>query len=162
MTPNELIAAGLRMGKALLHRGVDDLSPAEFAHQPVPGANSAAWIVGHLAVVAHRLGTRLGAALPALPDGFAERYPTTGKPAAEQTVTDDPAALVKLFDTYTDALTAAVLAAPADKLDGEAVGPKAFTTNLGDGLLFVGGLHVAMHAGQITTIRRSLGKPPAV
>ena len=54
MTPNDLIAGGHRMARQLLHRMVDDLSPAEFRHQPVPGANSAAWVVGHLALTARR------------------------------------------------------------------------------------------------------------
>ena len=30
MAPNDLIAGGYRMAKALLHRMVDDLTPAEF------------------------------------------------------------------------------------------------------------------------------------
>ena len=78
MTPNDLIAGGHRMARQLLHRMVDDLSPAEFRHQPVPGANSAAWVVGHLALTARRTAERLGATdLPAVPPGLADRLTVT-------------------------------------------------------------------------------------
>ena len=61
MTPTELLASGYRMGRQLIHMMVDDLTAEEFRHQPVPGANCAAWVVGHLAVTARRTAERLGA-----------------------------------------------------------------------------------------------------
>ncbi|MFM8271576.1 MAG: DinB family protein [Gemmata sp.] len=56
MPPNWLLAAGCRMGRLLIRRKADDLTDDEFVFQPVPGANSAAWVVGHLAVTARREG----------------------------------------------------------------------------------------------------------
>ena len=58
MTPNELLAGGYRMGRQMVRLMCDDLTESEFHHQPVPGTNSAAWIVGHLAVVAGSRGGR--------------------------------------------------------------------------------------------------------
>lgn len=37
--------------------------------------------------------------------------------------------------------------------------PGPFATNYGEALLF-GAMHVTLHGGQLSTIRRSLGKPP--
>ena len=61
MTPTELLASGYRMGRKMVELMCEDLTEVEFPHHPVTGANSAAWIVGHLAVTARRTGERLGA-----------------------------------------------------------------------------------------------------
>jgi hypothetical protein len=160
MTPNDLIAGGHRMAKHFLHRMVDDLSPAEFRHHPVPGANSAAWVVGHLALTARRTAERLGVTdLPAVPPGLADRLTVTKQPAGDQADLGDPAELVKLFDACTDSLIEAARALPAEALVGPTKAPLA--SNAGEGLVFLA-LHVAMHSGQLSTIRRSLGKPPVV
>jgi hypothetical protein len=162
MTPNELIAGGYRMAKGLLHRMVDDLTPAEFRHKPAPGANSAVWIVGHLAVTLRRTAERLGAAdLPPVSAELAGRFAATRQPAGDQAGLGDPVELLKLLDTCADLVIEAVKQVPADKLDGPAVSAGALPTNYAEGLLF-GSLHVAMHVGQLSAIRRSLGKPPVV
>jgi hypothetical protein len=163
MTPNDLIAGGYRMTKVLVHRMVDDLAPAEFGHQPCPGANCAAWVIGHLAHTMRRVADRLGATgLPEIPAELVAKLQTTKKPAENQSGLGDPAELVRLFDTCCDAVMAAVAKVPAEQIAGPSPFPVPIATNLGEGLLFVGCLHVAMHAGQLSTIRRSLGKPPVV
>src|SRR5438067_1709169 len=119
MTPNDLLAAGYRAAKLLIHRMIDDLTPAEFGHQPVAGANSAAWIIGHLAVTLRRTADRLGATgLPAIPDDVTARLATTKQPAGEQAGLGDPMELVRVFDVCIDKVAEAVRAIPAEKLDG--------------------------------------------
>src|SRR5688572_22384727 len=99
MAPNELLAAGYRMGVRMVHMMCDDLTDAEFQHQPVPGANSPAWIVGHLAVVARRTAARLGATdLPVLTEEYVARFSTTKKPASEQKELGEKAELLALLD----------------------------------------------------------------
>lgn len=162
MTPNDAIAGGYRMAAALLHRMVDDLTPAEFGHQPVPGANSAAWVVGHLAQTLRRTAERMGAAgLPPLPAGPADRFNATKQSAGTQADLGDPAELLRLFDAHTAAVIAAAKGATAESLAGPSPLPMPFATNYGEALLF-GALHVGMHVGQLSTVRRSLGKPPVV
>ena len=163
MTPNDLIVSSFRMANGLVHRGIDDLTPAEFDHQPVPGANSAAWIVGHLAVTYRRVAARLGATeLPAISDELAAKLATTKKPADVQAGLGDSGELMKLFDACCAATTAVVATIPSEQLEGPSPFPLAIAPTLGEALLFIGGIHVAMHAGQLTTIHRSLGKPPVV
>jgi hypothetical protein len=163
VTPNDLISGSCRMAKFLLHRMVDDLTPAEFDHQPVPGANSAAWTVGHLAVTLRRVAERLGATgLPEVPPDLLAKLTTTKQAAGDQSGLGDPAVLVRLFDTCSDKLFEAVGAVPAEALAGPSSLPIAFAGNHAEALLLVGGLHTAMHTGQLSTIRRSLGKPPVV
>ncbi|MBN9122270.1 MAG: DinB family protein [Planctomycetes bacterium] len=162
MTPNDLLAAGYRMSQQFLHRMVDDLTEEEFRHQPVPGANSAAWIVGHLGVVACRSAARLGAVgLPELAAETTARFTATKKAAGEQVALGTKAELLALFDAGTEKLIAAVRVLPAEALTNPNTSGPAFAANLGEAVLF-GTIHIGMHSGQLSTIRRSLGKPPAI
>jgi hypothetical protein len=150
------------MSLLYIHRMLDDLTESEFGHQPVPGANSAAWIIGHLAVTVRRTAERLGATgLPDLPEEFVARYSVTHKPAGAQTELDTKAALVALFDECTGKLIPAISALPVEALANPPLSATGLATNYGEAVLF-GVLHVAMHSGQLSTIRRSLGKPPVV
>jgi hypothetical protein len=162
MTSNDLLAGGYRMGRQLIHMMVDDLSADEFRHQPAPGANCAAWVVGHLAVTVRRTAQRLGAtALPVLTEEFIALYSATKTPAGAQTDLGDKDELLKLFDVCVDKLIEAVRALPAEALLNPPAGPRGFATNYGEALQF-GALHVALHGGQLSTLRRTLGKPPLV
>src|SRR4029079_5891721 len=105
-TPQEAIAFSLRSSKAMFHRFLDDLKPEEFQHRPCLGANSAAWIVGHLTSVDRTQLERLGIEpLPELPEGFKDRFATT-RAAATGTQADfgHPEALIRLFDEHRDLL----------------------------------------------------------
>ena len=103
MTPNDLLAGGYRMGRQLVHMMVDDLTAEEFRYQPVPGVNSAAWIVGHLAVVARRTAHRLGCTdLPGLTEEFIARFSVTKKAAAAQLDLGEKAELLSLLDVCVE------------------------------------------------------------
>jgi uncharacterized damage-inducible protein DinB len=159
-SPKEAIAYALRTSKALFHRYLDDLKPQEFEHQPCPGGNSAAWIVGHLVRTDRRSLGWLGATeLPAVPDGFEERFSPTRTAASEQKGYDDAKELVALFDAHRDRLIAAVLAADESKFPEPPPMQSPLFADRGEALLFMA-LHTAMHLGQVSTIRRSLGYPP--
>jgi uncharacterized damage-inducible protein DinB len=160
MTTNELLAAGYRIGLRMVHVLCDDLTEDEFRHQPVPGANSAAWIVGHLAVVARRTAERLGAiGLPNLSEEFVGRFSQTKQPAGPQTELGTKAELLGLLDGCTEKLMDAVRQLPAEALTGPPPHQGPFATNYAEAVLF-GSMHMTLHGGQLSTIRRSLGKPP--
>jgi hypothetical protein len=164
MTPNDLAAAGARMSAALVRRMVDDLTPEEFVRQPLPGANCAAWVVGHLTLSMRTAMTRMGVDdLPAFPDGLAERVKQTREAAGVQAPEDygEKAALLAAFDAHAERYQAAIKALPGEAFDAEPLVPSPLAKNRGEGILF-GSLHIAMHSGQLSTIRRALGKPPLV
>ena len=162
MTPGELLVGGYRMGCRMVQLMCEDLTEAEFHHQPVTGANSAAWIVGHLAVTARRTAERLGATeLPVLTEEFVGRYSQTRRSAGGQSELGSKRELVMLFAVCTDKLIEALRTLPDEGLEGPALNPGRFANNYGEAILF-GAMHITMHCGQISTIRRSLGKPPQV
>jgi uncharacterized damage-inducible protein DinB len=159
-TPNEAIAYALRASKLLFHRYLDDLKPAEFDHQPAAGANSAAWIVGHLVRTDRRTLTWLGVTdPPPAPAGFEERFAPTRAAATGQGGYGDPKELLALFDAHRDRLIAAVLAADPARFAEPPSFQSPIFADKGEGLLFMA-LHTALHLGQVSTIRRSLGYPP--
>ena len=160
MTPTELIAGGYRMGQKMVRLMCEDLTEAEFHHQPLAGANSAAWIVGHLAVTVRRTAERVGATgLPPLTEEFVGRFSVTRKAAETQVSLGTRAELLGLLDQSIEKLVAALPGLPAEGLTGPTPSPSRFAINYGEALLF-GAMHITMHCGQISTIRRSLGKPP--
>lgn len=159
-TPNGAIAYSLKASAMLFHRYVDDLKPTDFEHQPSPGVNCVAWTIGHLTLTDRRSLVGLGVTdLPPLPDGYEAKFVTTKAPANVQHGYGDPAELVALFDEHRAKLIATVLAADLAKLHEPPVVPSPLFSCRGEAVLFMG-LHTAMHLGQITLIRRSLGYPP--
>jgi len=162
MTPSDLIASAYSMAAQLLHRMVDDLTPDEFLRQPCAGANNAAWIIGHLTNTLRNSLRRLGATdLPELPGGMAGKFVATKQAAGEQTGLGDPKVMLRLFDQFVEQLTGIIRTLPDERLTVAPEVKPPFATNFGEALQF-GALHIAMHTGQLSTIRRSLGKPPIV
>jgi hypothetical protein len=159
-SPVDAIAYGLRASKVLIHRMVDDLKPGEFDYQPCPGANCIAWVIGHLTATDRRSLTWLGVAdLPAVPDGFVERFTVTRTKAGEQTGFGDPKDVIRLFDEHRDRLIQVLPTADPAKLLEPPTFPSPLFSDRGEGLLFMG-LHTAMHVGQMSITRRALGYPP--
>jgi uncharacterized damage-inducible protein DinB len=161
MTPFELSAAAYRMSFQMIHRLCNDLTEEEFHHQPVPGANSAAWIVGHLAVTNTRFGARYGATgMPELGEDFIARFKATRQSAGDQSALGTKAELLSVLDATAERLMEAVRRLPPEALSAPLPTPApAVVTNSAEMMIF-GSMHIMMHVGQLSTIRRSLGKPP--
>jgi DinB superfamily len=162
MTPNDLLANAYTTAQKLLHVMIDDLTPEDFARQPVPGANCAAWVVGHLALTLRNSLRRMGATdLPDLPGGLEDKFKATRQVAGEQTGYGDPKALVSVFDTCLERFVQVIRGLPPVSLAGPPDFRGPFATNRAEAIQF-GALHIAVHAGQLSTVRRSLGKPPVL
>jgi DinB superfamily len=161
VTTFDMLASGYRMGCQLVHNMCADLTPEEFQHQPVPGANSAAWIVGHLALTAARTAERLGATGVPMPSNeFVARFKVTRQQAGNQVELGSKTELLALLNTAVEKLMEAVQRLKPESLTGPAASTAPpFVKSSGDMMVF-GPMHFAMHCGQLSTIRRSLGKPP--
>src|SRR5439155_26929461 len=99
MNINDLVADVLARNLEFLKMSIADLSDADLMVRPAPGANHAAWQLGHLVVAEKGMisAVRPGS-MPELPAGFEQRFtPETCK-------IDDPKAFVKKADLI-DALT---------------------------------------------------------
>lgn len=160
MNPNDVLASGYEMARQLVEVMCSDLTEEEFYHQAIPQTNCAAWIVGHLAMTARQTAQRLGAAeLPAVTEDFVARFGVTRKPAETQSALGTKQELIALLAACVERLVAAIRPLSPDLLAGPPIIPLPFARTCSESVLF-GALHFAMHAGQISTIRRSIGKPP--
>ncbi len=163
MSTAELIANGYRMARQFLHRMCADLTDEQFQYQPIAGANSAAWIVGHLALSAIRTAERVGATgVPEASEEFVQNHKATRQPAGSQSGMGAKAELLALLDDSVEKLMEALRLLPQEFLEQPppTTAPP-IVTNQGEMLLF-GVMHFGLHFGQLSTIRRSLGKPPLV
>jgi uncharacterized damage-inducible protein DinB len=158
-TPNDVIVFSLKASQKRFHSYVDDLKPAEFEAQPIPGVNSVAWMLGHLALTDRRIIGLLGGQVPELPAGFEDKFKTTKQAAGEQKGLGDPKELLAIFDAQRTKLIETVEAADAATLNKPMPNPHPLFGTVGEAAAFMA-IHYGLHAGQVTVIRRALGYPP--
>jgi hypothetical protein len=159
MTTLELCAARLAWGAELMKMTLADFTDADMLVRPAPGANHAAWQLGHLTNAEVQMVSAAGGKMPELPAGFAERF------GRSKVASDDAAAFPgKAEQLATHAAVRAATIEWAKTLTPEqldAPSPKqirmlAPTVGQIPALVVE---HAAMHVGQFQVIRRVLGKP---
>jgi hypothetical protein len=140
---------------------LSDFRDADMLVRPVPGANHAAWQIGHVTVAESGIARTLKAdAVIELPAGFAARF------SKETVAVDDPAqfptkaALLEQLGKVRGAIVAIVKSMSESDLATPVPGPMAelFPTK-GHFIVNLIPMHLTMHIGQIQVIRRKLGKP---
>lgn len=156
MTIGEMFANQIQQSSGMLLAVIDSFSDDEIFVRPVPGANHAAWQIGHLINSQSRMVGRLGGKLPELPAGFETKF-------TKQTASlDNPSDFLDrktLRDLTAKMAEAAVAAARAIKTeDLEKQTGVQFAPTYFDMLVLISA-HAAMHIGQMQVIRRKLGKP---
>jgi len=160
-TPNDVIVHTLSTALMVLGRFCDDLKADEMHHRTTPKANCAAWTIGHLILSERSALKAFGVALPPLPDaGFEKRFSRDeGCPQASEF--GDVGVLMPLFRAHREALIDAVKRATPEQLDKPLEKPHPVFRTAGELANFMG-FHSIMHAGQISQIRRHLGRPPVM
>lgn len=160
MTGIEAVRTALQGTQHVLGMYLSDLSDADLLLRPVPGANHTAWQLGHLIFAEqYLLGILPGAKYPPLPAGFAELHAKEGAGKDADAGFLTKAQYVELFNQMRST-TLAILDRMTDAdLDLPNTGPLAkFAPTLG-ALILLQSNHTLMHGGQITVVRRKLGKP---
>lgn len=159
MTGKDAIKTSLEATSWLLTNALNDFTDADLLVRPVPGANHAAWQLGHLITSeAGIVQTQLPEAkYPELPAGFKEAHAM--EKARSDTGFLTKSEYVSLFQK-TRAATLAALAALTDAdLDKAATGRMApMAPTLGAQFILASN-HTLMHGSQFSVIRRKLGKP---
>jgi hypothetical protein len=164
-TPIDTLLYSLEASRLIFNRFTEDLKPSDYLYRPTPKANCVAWLIGHLVMAERRFGQRVDCKCPSLPDGFDKRF-ARGDTAPFAEDFGDVSILRPLFNSHRDATIAAVRVFPPSRLNEPITSttptpvPTPFNT-IGESILFTC-FHQVMHTGQITVIRRCLGRPPIV
>lgn len=158
MNSSSALKVGIEMADFISMGYLGDLTDEQLLIRPCKGANHIAWQLGHLIVSEHEMIEKVcPGAMPALPEGFRERY---GKEAAES----DEAAAFDRKDSLLAAHKAQRTATLAvlDKLSDEDLDKPSGLDYAPTvcAIFSMQGSHWLMHAGQWAIIRRQLGKPP--
>lgn len=157
MTETQLLADLLKKNGDFVGMTLSDFSDADMLARPCPGANHAAWQLGHLA-------ESESGSLQAL-SGKPTEFPFKGKFNRESTKIDDPNYFPRkqdLLDAFGKVRAATVewvkTLQPAD-LERQTPEKMRMWAPTVAHLLASTPVHVAMHVGQFQVIRRKLGKP---
>ena len=160
MTQTQTTSDFLSRNLEILKMTVADFSDEELLVRPVPGANHAAWQLGHLlGSAAHMVNSVAPGIVPDSLVTLGEKY--TGKTAS----VDDPAfypdktQLLEAFAQAYGAIAEWMKSLTPDDLARPTPGRMAdFAPTIGHLALMTAG-HILMHVGQMQVIRRKLGKP---
>lgn len=160
MIETQTLAEALTANFELLKRTLADFSDQDMLARPTPGANHAAWQLGHTAVSEANMvnGVQPGKGA-AIPEGWATKF---NKDAAGS---DDPAAfpsksqLLEFFGRARAAAIELVKTVTPEELKSPAPERIRFMAPTVGHLLLLIPAHTAMHVGQMQVVRRKLGKP---
>jgi hypothetical protein len=163
MDTKQFVVKSLTGNLGFLKDTLKDFSDADLFVRPCPGANNAAWQLGHLiGAETHLVGGLDPKGAIVLPDDFAARF------SKETSTTDDPAKfgkyatkneLLGLFEKVRNSTIAWVNTLSPSDFDKQT--PEKFRSwvaTWGDLVGMLSG-HVTMHVGQFQVIRRKIGKP---
>lgn len=163
MNANDVLRNNLQMADFVLNRLLEDLSDEELFARTSPAANHVAWQLGHLVASERRLVEAVcPGKSPELPAGFeqAHQKETAGTQSHDGFRTKDD--YLELYRRQREAtLTAidAVSESDLDKPSPEAL--RKFFPTVG-AVLALTAMHQMWHIGQITAVRRHLGKPVVI
>ncbi|MGE0439727.1 MAG: DinB family protein [Gemmatimonadales bacterium] len=143
------VAEVLRMNDHLLRVNLDGMAADQAGRQPIDGANSVLWVVGHIAYWRNALLGMTGAP-PLWTDAEAEIFKGQARGPAPAVTGWTLDRLMAIHRQVTHAL-----------LEGLDALPAAAAADLGKPLRGLAN-HEAYHVGQVAMLRRALGLPGAV
>jgi uncharacterized damage-inducible protein DinB len=154
--------AALDLSRRCTLKLVDGIPPDKLCHQPVPNANHALWVLGHLACSDDFFATTLGNREPVIDAKWAELFGMGSKP------TDDPGAYPPLeeikagLERAREAMLEAFRSMGEQKLQSPTPDDwQAFAPTYA-AVMASAAFHEGFHAGQLSAVRRSLGLPSAL
>lgn len=159
MDAKQAIRANIDMAAMVCDSYLDELSDDDLMKRPHAECNHIKWQLGHLITAEHGMVSGIApGSMPALPDGFKDRY------TKETTTSDDAASfdskedLMRIYKEQRAGTIAALEAFPAEDLDKP--GPeemRAYAPTMAS-VFAMQGSHWMMHAGQWVPVRRACGK----
>src|SRR5262245_45440447 len=157
MNAQKAIASALKSDLNVWNMLLDDVTDAELLMRPVPGANHLAWQIGHIITAECRFLKNIVKPMPELPANFEQQHGKEMSQADKGFLTK--AEYQKLQAAVREATIAALASCTDADLDKPNTGPmEKFAPTYG-AVFQLCAAHSTMHVGQLTVLRRKLGKP---
>ncbi|MGH7213979.1 MAG: DinB family protein [Tepidisphaeraceae bacterium] len=160
VSANDVLVHSLIVSGRMVRMFTEDLQPREWLHRASPTGNCPAWIVGHLTLTERGRLTPDVAASIALPADYEQRF-ARDESAPKLADYGDTSVLLPLFEQTRAKLIERARSLTPDELVKPLDKPHRLFKTVGEAINFMSA-HAAMHAGQLSAIRRSMGKPPVV
>jgi hypothetical protein len=159
MHPRQRAIRNLQFSRQVVTKLVEGWPAEKWTHQPTPGANHALWTLGHIALTDAWIGGVVGAGDVRTPEGFDQHFGYGSVPKPDPAGYPEPAEVRAAFERTRGALLAWAEGASDEALERSLKEQThGFAYDALDGLLKLA-WHEGWHAGQIATIRKSLGMP---
>ncbi len=137
-------------------------TPEQWTHQVHPHANHALWFAGHVGTVDNFMIARLDAAKVAERTGYRERFGMGSRPTANPADYPPPEEVLQFMRERREVLLDILRELSEEELQKPAPpGTPEFMRDVAS-IFEAAAWHEALHAGQVTIARRSLGHPPMV
>ena len=152
--------AALAFARQMTVGFLDDIPKDKYVHQPMPGANHALWIAGHIAWTDDDFLSTFGVRDKKLPASWHKACGYQSKPT---TKASDYPAMTEILDklaTLREELGNWFKSMSDEKMRSPLPEDwKTFAPNYA-GLMNSMACHESLHAGQLTVVRKSLGLAP--
>ncbi len=138
-----------------------DIDESQFAHQPLPGLNHPAWILGHLAMASDYVPKLLGQA-SGIPENWLKLFGPGSQPLTDRVAYPTKSALLSTLPLTHQRAAEVIVATPVEVFSRpnpsniEAL--KSLPT-LGNLLTHLITTHEATHIGHLSFWRRAMGLP---
>lgn len=161
MDSREALKLALDCGDMVGLAYLDDMTDEELMKRPCEGCNHIKWQLGHLIASEHQMVSGVAPdAMPALPDGFADKYSKETATSDDPSAFDSKEALLGLFKQQRAASVEVMNGMSDEDLSKPTPeGMQSYAPTAGAAFNLLGG-HWLMHAGQWAVVRRQLGRPP--
>jgi hypothetical protein len=160
MKSTDLAAESCQRSLDMLKMILSDFSDADMLVRPCPGANHAAWQLGHL--IAAESGMINGCApgtMPELPAGFADRFKKSTASSDDASAFPKKNELISLLEKTRAGSIGWIKSLTDEDLNKPVEAPFKNFLPTWHHVVAVLPDHTSMHIGQFQVIRRKLGKP---
>jgi uncharacterized damage-inducible protein DinB len=148
--------AAMDLSRRCLLKMIEDIPPDMLCHQPVPGANHALWVLGHLACSDDFFATSLGNRESVIDESWSKLFGMGSKPVDDSSAYPPLEEVLDRLEQARESMLATFREMGQDKLQEptpEAWRP--FAPTFAATMASVA-FHEGFHAGQLSAVRRSL------
>jgi hypothetical protein len=138
---------------------LEDIPHDRWCLQPIPDANHAMWIGGHLAATDDFFLVKVGGRTSALPAGWNELFATSSKPVSDLGAYPAPSEIQRQLADRRKDLKSWFQSLKEPELLAPLPGGMRFAANVAELMPSVA-WHEAWHGGQLSLVRKALGLAP--